>query len=116
MDEIGLSMLYLSALLQRAATAIGAIATVVDRVRQISADVASAVGEQEAATQEISRNVHQAADGILDLSDDIRSVTHGAEVSSMIAGRTRGAARSLADGADSLRREVTTFLVEVKKA
>ncbi len=101
---------------RRAATAIGAITTVVDQVRQISADIASAVGEHETATLEISHNVHQAADGILHLSDDIRSVTHGAKVSSMIADRTCGTARALAGGADSLRREVTTFLVEVKKA
>ena len=96
-----------------------AIETITETIRQISgitATIASAVEEQGAATQEIARNVQQASAGTKDVSSNITTVTQAAGETGQAAGQVQNASTELAQQADKLRRQVDTFLSDVKAA
>jgi len=96
--------------------AIEKIAAVVNSISGVTSSVAAAVTQQSATTREMARSVQQTATGTRDVSSSIALV-------SAAAADTRGSARSLLDSAASLagqatdlRREVDSFLAEVKAA
>jgi methyl-accepting chemotaxis protein len=72
--------------------------------------------QQSAATKEIAHSVQQAAAGTAEVSSTITSVTQAADESRGASGQVLDAARELATQADSLRREVTSFVETVRKA
>jgi methyl-accepting chemotaxis protein len=89
---------------------------VVGQVDEIATAIAAAVEEQGAATQEIARNVTDAAQGTNDVSANIASVSVGAE-------QTRGALDGLRDNAavvarqgETLRGELGTLLRGLRAA
>ena len=115
-DEITTQVGAVQARTREAVEAIKAIGTVIDQVRQISAGIASAVEQQGAATQEIARNVQEAATGTQQVSHNIGGVVEATRNAARIAENTRASADALASDANSLRREVTTFLGGVRTA
>jgi methyl-accepting chemotaxis protein len=98
------------------AQAIREIAETVRRVNEVSTAIASAVEEQGAATQEISRNVQQAAMGTSEVSANIGHVTEAAEVTGHSANDVLEAAGGLAHNGVLLRNEVDAFLLEIRVA
>jgi len=104
--------------LKAMATAVGhAIAETVGRIRdveQVAATIAASVEQQDAATQEIARNVQQAAVGALTVTDSIQSVSAATSSSGQIATDVLDSARQLAAKADSLHQEVDSFLAAIK--
>jgi len=101
---------------RRAAGAIGGIETVIKQVREISATIASAVDEQSAATQEIARNVNEASQGTLMVSESIVGVTQAAGSTGAAAEQVLASARALAEHSVKLRGEVDNFLTNVRAA
>jgi len=97
-----------------AVAAIGAVAAVIDDMRQISASVAAAVEQQSAATAEIARNVDQAALGTHEVSKNIVVVESEARNTGAIATHISSASSELNDNADRLSQEVTRFLRQVR--
>src|SRR3546814_11935877 len=75
--------------------------------------IASAVEEQTATTNEISRSVQDAASGASAIASNVVRVAQGAEDTSTGAAHTLTAAQDLAAMADELRRLVGQFNVEV---
>src|SRR4029077_7774811 len=61
-----------------AVDSIGGIGQTIDEISQIAASVAAAMEEQGSATQEIARNVLQAAIGTQEVTANITGVTEGA--------------------------------------
>ncbi|MBE0529667.1 MAG: HAMP domain-containing protein, partial [Rhodospirillales bacterium] len=62
-DEIGAQIAGIQAATQEAVAAIDSITKTISKINEVNSGVASAVEEQGAATQEIARNVEQAAAG-----------------------------------------------------
>jgi methyl-accepting chemotaxis protein len=89
--------------------------SVVD-VNEISASIATAVEEQDAATKEIARNVQQAAAGTDDVLRNITAVAEIARDAGSAADQVLGAAGKLTDQSALLRREVDRFLAMVRAA
>jgi methyl-accepting chemotaxis protein len=83
---------------------------------EIASTIAAAVEEQGAATQEISRNVQQAANGTQQVSANIVDVQRGASETGSASGQVLGAAKSLSGESDRLKREVGKFLSSVRAA
>ena len=105
----------------QAATAdsVGAIKEIGDtigRMSEISSTIASAVEEQGAATQEISRNIQHAAMGTQQVSSNIADVQHGAVETGSASAQVHSAARSLSSESSRLKLEVTKFLEMVRAA
>jgi methyl-accepting chemotaxis protein len=74
------------------------------------------VEEQGAATQEISRNVQQAAQGTHGVSSNITDVQRGASETGSASSQVLSSARSLSGESNRLKLEVGKFLATVRAA
>jgi len=96
--------------------AIDRINKVIQQMNEISLTIASAVEEQGAATQEIARNVAQAADGTQLVSSNILQVTQASAETGTAASQVQASSAEVAQQAEQLRREVDSFLGQVRAA
>ena len=96
--------------------AIDRINTVIQQMNEISLAIASAVEEQGAATQEIARNVAQAADGTQLVSSNILQVTQASAETGTAASQVQASSAEVAQQAEGLKREVDSFLLQVRAA
>ena len=101
---------------QSTVDAIRGICETIKALSEISTTIASAVDEQGAATQEIARNVQQAAQGTEQVSGNIAGVTEAAGDTGTAAAQLVGAAGTLAVEAETLTGEVETFLASLRAA
>jgi methyl-accepting chemotaxis protein len=101
---------------QESVDAIREIGETIGRMSEIASTIAAAVEEQGAATQEISRNVQQAAQGTQQVSANIADVQRGASETGSASGQVLTAAKSLSVESDRLKREVGKFLRSVRAA
>ncbi|MCA1909167.1 MAG: bacteriohemerythrin [Magnetospirillum sp.] len=83
-------------------------------INEISAAVAAAVEEQEAATAEISRNVAETSASTDQVSANIGEVLHATQRAEQAARVVSGAAETLGGHTELLRSEVRKFLAEVR--
>ena len=96
--------------------AIEEISGTIGRISEISSTIASAVEEQGAATQEISRNVQQAAQGTTQVASNITDVQRGANETGTASSQVLGSAQSLSLESNRLKLEVGNFLTTVRTA
>ncbi|WP_445490289.1 methyl-accepting chemotaxis protein [Rhodopseudomonas sp. RCAM05734] len=96
--------------------AIKEIGDTIGRMSEIASTIASAVEEQGAATQEISRNVKQAAQGAMQVSSNITDVQRGASETGSASSQVLSAAQSLSSDSNRLKLEVGKFLSAVRAA
>jgi len=92
-----------------AVEAIAEITTVINQLNDISGTIASAVEEQTATTNEIGRNVTEAAQGSGEIAQNITGVAAAAESTSSGATDTQKAASELARMASELQQLVGQF-------
>jgi methyl-accepting chemotaxis protein len=92
------------------------IGLVIRRMNEITAGVASAVEEQGAATSEISRNVQQAAAGTQLVSASITEVGQAAQQTGSAATQVLASASELAQQGETLKKEVGSFLHNIRAA
>ena len=115
-DEIGTQIAQMQSATQLSVSAIKEIGTTIGQISEISAAIAAAVQEQGAATQQIARNVQQAAQGTIQVGETIADVSRGAANTGAAAEQVHGFARSLSDEGDQLKAEVDKFLTTVRAA
>jgi methyl-accepting chemotaxis protein len=96
--------------------AIKEIGATIGRMSEIASTIASAVEQQGAATQEISRNVQQAAQGTVQVTANITDVQRGASATGSASSQVLSAAQSLSGESARLKREVGKFLDSVRAA
>ncbi|MCG8690088.1 MAG: methyl-accepting chemotaxis protein [Minwuiales bacterium] len=97
-------------------TAIESVRGVIDQISEFATSIASAVEQQNAATQEISRNVQEVATSAGEVSTTIGEVTKAADESGASASTMLDAANGLSQQSDVLRQEVQTFLESIRAA
>ncbi|MGM4916090.1 methyl-accepting chemotaxis protein [Tardiphaga sp. 813_E8_N1_3] len=97
-------------------SAIREIGATIGKMSEIASTIASAVEEQGAATQEISRNVQQAAQGTMQVSSNIIDVQRGASETGGASSQVLSAAQSLSSDSNRLKHEVSRFLNSVRAA
>ena len=114
--EIGQQITGIQAATRESVGAIKEISDTIGRLSEISATIASAVEEQGAATQEISRNVQQAAQGTQQVSSHIVDVQRGAGETGSASSQVHSAARSLSSDSNRLKLEVGKFLSSARAA
>jgi methyl-accepting chemotaxis protein len=93
-----------------AVDAIGEIASIIASINDFQLTIASAVEEQTATTNEMSRNVTEAASGSGDITDNITGVATAASTTTEAVSQTQVAVSELARMAADLRAEVSTFV------
>ncbi len=115
-DEIAGQVRAIQDATASSAQAIDGITQTIGRVSEISTAIASAVEEQGAATQEISRNVQEASSGSAEVSSNITGVTQASQQTSAGSTEVLSAASELARNGERLRQEVDAFLQTVRAA
>ncbi|CAN7610646.1 HAMP domain-containing methyl-accepting chemotaxis protein [Bradyrhizobium sp. LjRoot220] len=114
--EISQQINGIQAATQESVGAIKEIGDTIGRMSEIASAIAAAVEEQGAATQEIARNVQQAAHGTQQVSANIADVQQGASETGSASSQVLAAARSLSGESSRLKREVGQFLSSVRAA
>ena len=89
--------------------AIGEIAAIIGSINDYQGTIASAVEEQTATTNEMSRNVADAADGVGQIAGNMTSVAETARSATEAAGESQAAAEELAGVSSQLRALVAGF-------
>jgi methyl-accepting chemotaxis protein len=115
-DEIGTQIAAMQTATQDSVGAIKEIGGTIGRIAEIAATIAAAVEEQGAATQEISRNVHQAAQGTAQVATNITDVNRGANETGAASAQVLGSAQALSRESGHLKAEVEKFVASVRAA
>ena len=110
-EEIGRKISAVRTNTSGAVEAISAIKNVIDKINHISGVIATAVEEQSATTNEMSRNVGEAAKGAAEISNNISGVAEVAQSTSSSVGESHQATQHLAEMAQQLRQLVGQFKV-----
>ncbi|MCF4128964.1 methyl-accepting chemotaxis protein [Methylobacterium sp. SyP6R] len=100
----------------RAAAAIGGITGRIREIDSVATSIAAAVEQQGAATQEIVRNVSQAATGAGEVTSNITGVAHASEETGAAARRVLSSSTDLSRQSEHLDAEVQRFLATVRAA
>ncbi|MGB6387248.1 MAG: methyl-accepting chemotaxis protein [Terriglobales bacterium] len=94
-----------------AVDAIASISGVINQVNDISITIATAVEEQNATTNEMSRNVSEAAQGSGEITSNIGGVAEAAQGITRGASDTQKASQQLVETSTKLRRLVEQFKI-----
>jgi len=111
-DEIGQKIIAIQEDAQAAMTAIGTISDVITRINDIQGTIASAVEQQTATTNEITRHVTEAAGGAGEIAANVTGVAQAAQDTSSGASSVQASAQDLARLAEELNLTVSRFVVE----
>jgi methyl-accepting chemotaxis protein len=114
--EISHQIAGIQAATQDSVTAIKEISGTIGLISEISSTIASAVEEQGAATQEISRNIQHAAQGTQQVVSSITDVQRGASETGTASSQVLTSAQSLSVESSRLKLEVGNFLETVRAA
>ncbi|WP_267422240.1 methyl-accepting chemotaxis protein [Methylobacterium sp. GC_Met_2] len=115
-DEISGQITRIQASTGQAVVAIGAITARIQDLSDVATTIAAAVEQQGSATQEIVRNVTQAAQGTGAVTSNVAGVAHAAEETGAAASQVLGAASELSRQSEHLTAEVARFLATVRSA
>ncbi|WP_109121101.1 HAMP domain-containing methyl-accepting chemotaxis protein [Azospirillum sp. TSO22-1] len=113
-DEIGQQVAAIQQATAGTVEAISAITAMVGDIDRVAATIAVAVEQQGRATQEIARNIHEAASGTSHLSSDSATLTVAVGETGTAAGQVLHAADDLSAQSDRLRQEVERFLQQIR--
>jgi len=95
-----------------AVEAIALISGVITRVNEISGTIATAVEQQNATTNEMTRNVSEAARSSGEITSNIAGAAQAAESTSLGATNTQKAAQQLVETSAELQRLVEQFTID----
>jgi len=115
-SEISMQIAGMQAATHDSVVAIKEISGTIGRVSEIAAAIAAAIEEQGAATQEITRNVQQAAVGSTQVATSIADVNRGAGDTGSASSQVLSAAQMLSNENKRLKAEMAKFLATVRAA
>jgi methyl-accepting chemotaxis protein len=111
-EDIGRKIIAIQADTKGAAAAIGSVSTVIDQINDISLTIASAVEEQSATTDEMTRNVSEAANEAGNILVNIAEVAQAAEGTLSRAQASQKAAQEMTFIATELTSLIKRFKIE----
>jgi methyl-accepting chemotaxis protein len=114
--EISEQIAAIQAASDQTVAAIQNVVDVIAEIDQIGATIATAIEQQGSATQEISRNVQEAARGTQEVTSNISGVQRAADDTGSAANQVLGAAEQLSSQSRDLAGQVNRFLSEVRAA
>ncbi len=115
-EEIRLQIAGIQSATEVSADTIKEIGSTINLISEISSTIASAVEEQNAATQEISRNIQYAAQRSNSLAGNINDVSRGAGETGSASSQVLSSAQSLSVESTRLKSEVDKFLEAMRAA
>ena len=115
-DEISEQIADIQNVASEAIEAIKAIGGIIGEVNEVATAIATAVEEQGAATQEISRNTQYAAQGTRNVAESIAGVQTDADAAATAAQNVKHASQTLETQSLALSGQVTEFLQKIRAA
>ena len=115
-EQIGQQISTVKAASDRTVDGMRAIIGQIEHIDQSAAEMAASVGQQSAATDEISCNAQQAAIGTNDVSRSVVDIRKAEQESGIAARQVMQSADALAADADLLKHELEAFLAEIRAA
>jgi methyl-accepting chemotaxis protein len=115
-EEIAAQIAQIQDATGEAVDAIKGIGTTIEDLHKVAVGVAAAAEQQQAAAQEIARNVSEAARGTGEVSESIAEVQRAAGHTGAAAAQVLASAGELSRNATSLGHEVQGFLEGVRAA
>jgi methyl-accepting chemotaxis protein len=115
-EEIGTQIAGMQAATHDSVTTIQEISMTINLMSEISSTIAAAVEEQGAATQEIARNVQQAANLCGNVASNITEVDRSAGEAGAASSQVLAAAQSLSMESHRLQTEMHNFLETIRAA
>jgi methyl-accepting chemotaxis protein len=111
-EDIGRRVEAIQADTRAAVEAIAEVSTIIGRINDYQTTIASSVEEQTATTNEMSRNVAEAATGSSEIASNIAGVAMAAQTTSAGVTQSQAAANELARLATELQQLVNQFRYE----
>jgi methyl-accepting chemotaxis protein len=115
-EEISSHIANMQVATQDSVTAIKEIGTTIEKISDIATSISNSIEKQDAATQEIAKNVHSAAEGTSRAVASIEDLAKGSAETGSASTKMLGAARSLSGEGGQLKAEVEKFLQTVHAA
>ncbi|MDO9564815.1 MAG: methyl-accepting chemotaxis protein, partial [Bradyrhizobium sp.] len=115
-SEISTQIAGMQAATRDSVVAIKEIYGTIGQVSEIASAIAAAIEQQGAATQEIARNVQQAAVGSTQVANSIADVNRGASDTGTASSQVLASAQLLSSENKRLKTEVVKFLSTVRAA
>jgi len=115
-EDIGGKVAQIQAATGRTVQSIEKIVATINDMRNISANIASAVEQQGAATHEIAGNTARASDGTQQVTENIFGVGRAAEMTGAASTQLMGLSGSLTEQASDLQKEVRHFVKQLQTA
>jgi methyl-accepting chemotaxis protein len=108
-EDIGTKIEAMQTDTERAVTAIGEIASVIEKIDLLQTKIATAVEEQSVTTSEISRNIAEATTGSTEIAQNIVQVARAAQNTAEGANNTQLSAQELSRMAQGLQQLVDEY-------
>ena len=115
-QDIGDRVSQIQEATQRTVASIEKIVATITDMRHISANIASAVEQQGAATHEIAGNTVKASDGTQQVTENIFGVGRAAEMTGAASTQLMGLSGNLSEQAGDLQKEVRNFVRQLQAA
>ncbi|MDB5410500.1 MAG: mcp [Rhodospirillales bacterium] len=115
-EDISAQIAAVQSVTKEAVEAIQRIGGTIGEVGDVANAIAAAVDQQGAATQEITRNTHQAAQRTAEVSDNMSGLSAGTDATGAAAHGVKGSAEGLATQAERLGGQVNDFLARIRAA
>jgi methyl-accepting chemotaxis protein len=115
-DEISAQVGTMQGATAEAVRAIESIGRTIGAINEITSTISISVEQQGSATQEIARNVQEAALGTGQVSNHIAAVNDAAGKTGTASGHVLASAAQLSDQAATLRADVDRFLASIRAA
>ncbi len=115
-EEITRHIVSIEQTTARSVQAIKKIAATIEQLSDVANDVAVAMRQQDAVTQEIARNAGAAAKGTRDVSENVTEVSNSAVKTGQVASTVLTASAELAEQSHLLRQEVERYLAQLRVA
>lgn len=112
--EIAAQIAEIQAATTDSASSIEDISRTIQAMNTISAAIASAVEQQGAAADEITRNITLATQGTGSVSEGVSAIAEGMAMTNSVSGRVRECSTVLSSQAGSLRNQVRDFMEIIK--
>jgi methyl-accepting chemotaxis protein len=112
-EEISSQVAMMQTAAGKAAEAIGRIDRTITRMNDVSGVIATVIGEQQAATAEIARNIHAAAVGTAEVSQSIATLNEITNRTGHSSTEVLSAVRMLTSQTTRLRQDVDSYLVGI---
>jgi methyl-accepting chemotaxis protein len=115
-EQIGAQIQQIQNATRETVATIRKIGATIQDVNKIATDVSAAVHQQQAATNEIAQNISETASGTEEVTQHIGQAHAAAAQTGRAANQLLESATAVARNSSALRREVETFLSDMRKA